>query len=82
MPLRTETTYEYYFDRAYLFYCKTHDCFRFSNNHEDSVLLNGIKQEDVNDFISNYISYVLDNDDLKDQFEKSLKLQKETVEDE
>ena len=77
MPLRTETTVEYYFDKAYLFYCKQHDCFRFSNNHEDSVLLNGIKQEDVNDFISNYISYVLDNDDLKDQFEQSLKLVKE-----
>ena len=82
MPLRTETTVEYYFDKAYLFYCKQHDCFRFSNNHEDSVLLNGIKQEDVNDFISNYISYVLDDDDLKDQFEQSLKLQKESVEDE
>ena len=82
MPLRTETTVEYYFDNAYLFYCKQHDCFRFSNNHEDSVLLNGIKQEDVNDFISNYISYVLDNDDLKDQFEQSLKLVKEAAEDE
>ena len=82
MPLRTETTVEYYFDNAYLYYCKQHDCFRFSNNHEDSVLLNGIKQEDVNDFISNYISYVLDDDDLKDQFEQSLKLQKESVEDE
>ena len=77
MPLRTETTVEYYFDNAYLFYCKAHNCFRFSNNHEGSVLLNGVKPEDVNDFISNYISYVLDNDDLKDQFEQSLKLIKD-----
>ena len=81
MPLRTETTVEYYFDKAYLFYCSTHDCLRVSNNHEDSVLLNGIKKEDVNDFISNYISYVLDNDDLKDQFEQSLKLVKEEVDE-
>ena len=82
MPLRTETTVEYYFDKAYLFYCSTHDCLRVSNNHEDSVLLQGITQKDVNEFISSYISYVLDNDDLKDQFEQSLKLQKESVEDE
>ena len=79
MPLKTETTVEYYFDKAYLFYCKQHDCFRFSNNHEDSVLLQGITQKDGNEFISSYISYVLDNDDLKDQFEQSLKLVKEEV---
>ena len=77
MPLKTETTVEYYFDNAYLFYCKTHDCLRVSNNHEDSVLLQGITQKDVNEFISSYISYVLDDDDLKDQFEQSLKLVKE-----
>ena len=77
MPLRTETTVEYYFDKAYLFYCSTHDCLRVSNNHEDSVLLQGITQKDVNEFISSYISYVLDNDDLKDQFEQSLKLIKD-----
>ena len=56
MPLRTETTVEYYFDKAYLFYCSTHDCLRVSNNHEDSVLLQGITQKDVNEFISSYIS--------------------------
>ena len=39
MPLRTETTVEYYFDKAYLFYCKTHECLRVSDNHEDSELL-------------------------------------------
>ena len=81
MPLKTETTVEYYFDKAYLFYCKTHDCLRVSNNHEDSVLLNGVTQKDVNNFISNYISYVLDDDDLKDQFEQSLKLVKEEVDE-
>ena len=72
MPLRTETTVEYYFDNAYLFYCKEHDCFRFSNNHEDSVLLNGVKQGDVDDFISNYIEYVLDRPELKKTFKEAL----------
>ena len=84
MPLRTETTVEYYFDNAYLYYCKQHDCFRVSNNHEDSVLLNGVEQKDIDDFISNYIGYVLDNDELKEAFDKAAKSSrlKETVEDE
>ena len=74
MPLRTETSYEYYFDRAYLFYCKQHDCFRVSDNHEDSVCLNGITSENVNDFIANYFEYALEDKDLKDHFRKALKL--------
>ena len=73
MPLRTETTVEYYFDNAYLYYCKQHDCFRFSNNHEDSVLLNGVTQQDVNNFIQNYIEYVLEDTDLKEEFKASAK---------
>ena len=81
MPLRTETTVEYYFNKPYIYYCQHHDCLRVSENHEDSVLLNGLPQDTVNDFISNYISYVLDNDDLKDQFQQSLKLVKEEVDE-
>ena len=73
MPLRTETTVEYYFDKAYLFYCKTHDCLRVSNNHEDSVLLNGITQKDVNSFIESYFEYVLDDVPMKEYFLERLK---------
>jgi hypothetical protein len=75
MPLRTETTVEYYFNNAYLYYCKQHDCLRCSDNHEDSVLLNGVKQADVDSFISNYIEYVLEDDNLKDAFKASVKRQ-------
>ena len=75
MPLRTETTVEYYFDNAYLYYCKQHDCFRFSNNHEDSVLLNGVTQQDVNNFIQNYIEYVIEDTDLKDAYKAAVKRQ-------
>ena len=75
MPLRTETTVEYYFDKAYLYYCKQHDCFRVSNNHEDSVLLNGITQADVDSFISNYIEYVLEDTDLRNAYKASVKKQ-------
>ena len=82
MPLRTETTVEYYFDKAYLFYCSTHDCFRVSNNHEDSVLLSGVQQGDVDNFISNYIEYVLDDAPMKEYFLERLSKVKEAAEDE
>ena len=81
MPLKSTTTVEYDFNNAYLYYCKDHNCFRVSDNHEDSVLLNGVTPDKVNDFISNYIEYVLHNDDLKDQFQQSLRLQKEAVDE-
>ena len=74
MSLKTETTYEYYFDRASLYYCKTHDCFRVTNDHEDSVLLNGVTSENINDFIANYFEYALEDEDLKDHFRKALRL--------
>ena len=75
MPLRTETTVEYYFNNAYLYYCKQHDCLRCSDNHNDSVLLNGVEQGDVDNFISSYIEYVLEDDNLKDAFKASVKKQ-------
>jgi len=73
MPLRTETTVEYYFDKAYLYYCSHHDCFRVSNNQEDSVLLNGVTQNDINNFIENYFGYVLDDETMKEYFLERLK---------
>ena len=76
MPLRTETTYEYYFNNASLYYCKEHDCFRVTEDHEDSILLNGIKQKDINNFIENYIEYVLEDTELKELFTGSLALNK------
>ena len=65
-----------------MYYCQHHDCLRVADASGDSILHNDIPQDVINDFISNYIGYVLDNDDLKDQFQQSLKLQKESVEDE
>ena len=75
MPLRTETTVEYYFDKAYLYYCKQHECLRVSNNHEDSIICNGVTEERVNNFIASYIEYVLEDDNLKDAFKASVKRQ-------
>ena len=77
MPLRTDTTVEYYFDKAYLYYCKQHDCFRVSNNHEDSLLLNGVEQRDINNFIENYFEYVLEDTPMKEYFLERLKSQDE-----
>ena len=56
------------FSNASLFYCKDHDCLRVVNDFEDSVLLNGVKREDVNNFIEKYIEYVLEDNELKDAF--------------
>ena len=75
MSLKTETTYEYYFNNAYLYYCQQHDCLRVSNDHEDNVLLNGVKQGDVDNFICSYIEYVIEDTDLKDAFKASVKRQ-------
>tara|TARA_X000000368_G_scaffold344378_1_gene283194 strand:+ start:380 stop:634 length:255 start_codon:yes stop_codon:yes gene_type:complete len=77
MPLKSETTVEYYFDKAYLYYCSTHDCFRVSDNHEDSVLLNGVTSKDVNNFIANYFEYALEDAPMKEYFKERLKSQDE-----
>ena len=73
MTLKSDTTVEYYFDNACLYYCKTHDCLRCSNNHEDSVLLSGVTQKDVNRFIESYFEYVLDDVPMKEYFLERLK---------
>ena len=54
MSLSPEVTYEYYFKDAQLFYCKEHGCLRVTNDFEDSVLLNGITEKDIDTFIKYY----------------------------
>ena len=83
MPLKSETTVEYYFDNAYLYYCKEHDCLRITNDHEDSILCNNVERKDIDNFISNYINYVLDQPELKEAFDKAAKcsLLKEVVDE-
>ena len=80
MPLKSDTTVEYYFDNAYLYYCKQHDCLRCSNNHDDSVLLSGVKQKDINNFIECYFEYILDDAPLKEYFKERLSKVKEEEE--
>ena len=73
MTLRAETTYEYTFRDPYLYYCKEHECFRATDSHEDSVLLAGVSQERLNAFISCYMNYVLDNQELQEYFDNAIK---------
>ena len=54
MSLSPETTYEYHFRDAYLYYWKEHNCLRVTDDHEDSVLLAGITEEDIDTFIKYY----------------------------
>ncbi len=72
MPLKTETTVEYYFNNPYIYYCKEHDCFRFTDSHEDSIVLANVTQERVNAFISCYMNYVLDNQELQEYFDNAI----------
>jgi len=65
MALRTETTYEYYFRNADIYYCAEHDCLRVADDHEDSVLLNGITEENIDEFIEFYNKYVKKVPELK-----------------
>jgi hypothetical protein len=72
MTLRSETTVEYHFKEPYLFYCKHHDTLGVSEDHGDSVQLNGITQEKIHEFIETYIQYVLDNTELYEYFKNAL----------
>ena len=72
MTLRAETTVEYYFKEPYLFFCKHHDTLGISEAHGDSVQLNGISSENINDFIKTYFEYVLENEELAEYFKNAL----------
>ena len=54
MSLHPEVTFEYYFSNASIYYCKEHSCLRVTNDHEDSVLLNGIDEDTIDTFIKYY----------------------------
>ena len=85
MTLRTETTVEYFFDKPYMFFCKHHDTLGISDNHEDSVQINGVSQDNVNTFIEHYFEYVLENEELKEFFKNTLadkKFAKDAAKDE
>ena len=72
MTLRSETTVEYTFKDAYLFYCKHHDTLGISESHGDSVQLTGVTQENINEFIKTYFEYVLDDAPMVEYFKERL----------
>ena len=72
MTLRSQTTVEYYFKDAYLFFCKHHDTLGISEAHGDSVQLNGVSEENINAFIKTYFEYVLENEELAEYFKNTL----------
>ncbi len=82
MNLKSETAVEYFFDNAYLSYCKHHDTLIVCNNHEDRIVLSGVEQKDINNFISNYFEYVLDDTPMKEYFKERLDKVKESTEEE
>ena len=72
MTLRSETTVEYHFNDPYLFFCKNHSTLGISESHGDSVQLEGVDQDNINDFIKTYIQYVLDDTELYEYFKNAL----------
>ena len=77
MNLKSETAVEYFFDNAYLSYCKHHDTLIVCNNHEDRIVLSGVKQKDINNFIECYFEYILDDAPLKEYLMEILSIVKE-----
>ena len=75
MSLKAQTTVEYSFNNPYVYYCSEHECLRISENHDDSILCEGLSRKTINFFIANYIEYVLDQPELKVAFEKAAKNQ-------
>ena len=82
MTLSVETTYEYRFKEPYLFFCKHHDTLGITEDHGDSVQLNGISQDNINDFIKTYFEYVLDDAPMAEYFKERLSKVKESAEEE
>tara|TARA_Y100001963_G_scaffold69732_1_gene97085 strand:- start:44 stop:307 length:264 start_codon:yes stop_codon:yes gene_type:complete len=73
MTLRSETTVEYHFNDPYLFFCKHHSTLGISESHGDSVQLEGVDQDNINDFIKTYFEYVLDDAPMLEYFKERLK---------
>ena len=80
MTLRSETTVEYHFNDPYIFFCKHHSTLGISESHGDSVQLNGLDEDCINEFIKTYIQYVLDDTDLYEYFKERLAKVKEEEE--
>ena len=82
MTLRSETTVEYHFNDPYIFFCKHHSTLGISESHGDSVQLNGLDEDCINEFIKTYIQYVLDDTELYEYFKERLAGVKESAEEE
>ena len=80
MTLRSETTVEYHFNDPYLFFCKHHSTLGISESHGDSVQLEGVDQDNINDFIKTYFEYVLDDAPMLEYFKERLSKVKEAEE--
>ena len=77
MTLRAETTVEYHFNDPYIFFCKHHSTLGISESHGDSVQLNGLDEDCINEFIKTYFEYVLDDAPMVEYFKERLDRAKE-----
>ena len=56
--LQQETTIEFTFNRPFMHYCQEHECLRVADSSGDGLLLNGLKEEHIDEFIELYNKYV------------------------
>ena len=82
MSLSPEVTYEYYFRNPSLYFCREHGCLRVTDDHEDSVLLNGVTEANIDTFIQFYQINVKDAKLINKEELKELLDEEEVVEGE
>ena len=52
--LQFQSTHEYYLGDASLYYCSEHDSLIIADDHTDRLIISGISDAVVNDFIKNH----------------------------
>ena len=50
--LKFETTHEYYMKDPSMYYCADHDCLVMTEDYEDSIRFEGIKEQTIIKFVS------------------------------
>ena len=50
--LKFETTHEYYMKDPSMYYCVDHDCLVMTEDYEDSIRFEGIKEQTIIKFVS------------------------------
>ena len=70
--LKFETTHEYYMKDPSMYYCVDHDCLVMTEDYEDSIRFEGIKEQTIIKFVSGLFKH---NAELAASLKKEIGLQ-------